>query len=256
MWLIQTLECQDAIFFHSLVCWLGYSFSAHFLCVRKVCSAPGRVGKRSEPRHSLGPFCKPAHHPVRRMEQGRDEAAKPPVAQLCPTLCDPMDCSTPGSPVLHHLPEFAQTQCPSSRWCHPTTSSSVVPFLSCLQSFPASRSLPMSRLFASGGQSIGASASALPLPMNIQGWFPLGLILGRLSDTLFTHFSWGFGFIHGLFIQFEQDNWSKITVGKKLYPGTLPSLPSHILNFFPPLRIPWSFTVLYLCWALQAEEEG
>ena len=105
---------------------------------------------------------------------------------------------------------------PSSQWCHPTTSSSVVPFSSCLQSFPASRSFPVSRLFTSGGQSIGASASALPLPMNIQGWFPLGLILGRLSDTLFTHFSWGFGYIHGLLIQFEQDNWSKITVGKKL----------------------------------------
>ena len=59
-----------------------------------MCSAPGRVGKKSEPRCSLGPFCKPAHHPVRRMEQGTDEAAKPPVAQSCPTLCDPMDCST------------------------------------------------------------------------------------------------------------------------------------------------------------------
>ena len=80
------------------------------------------------------------------------------------------------------------------------------PFSSCLHSLPASESFPMSRLFASGGQSIRASALALPLPMNIQGWFPLGLILGRLSDTLFTHFSWGFGYIHGLFIQFEQDN--------------------------------------------------
>ena len=60
-----------------------------------------------------------------------------------------------------------------SRWCHPTISSSVVPFSSCLQSFPASGSFPMSWLFTSGGQSIGASASVLP--MNIQGWFPLGL---------------------------------------------------------------------------------
>ena len=63
--------------------------------------------------------------------------------------------------------------CPLSQWCHPTISSSVVPF-SCLQSFPAPESFPMSQLFTSGGQSIGASASASVLPMNIQGWFPLG----------------------------------------------------------------------------------
>ena len=64
--------------------------------------------------------------------------------------------------------------CPLSQWCHPTISSSVVPFSSCLQSFPASGSFPMSQLFPSGGQSIGASASASVLPINIQGWFPLG----------------------------------------------------------------------------------
>ena len=62
-----------------------------------------------------------------------------------------------------------------SWWCHPTISSSVIPFFSYLQSFPASRSIPMSQFFTSGGQSIGASASASILPMNIQGWFPLGL---------------------------------------------------------------------------------
>ena len=65
--------------------------------------------------------------------------------------------------------------CPSRRWCHPAISSSVVPFSSCPQSLPASESFPISQLFASGGQSIGASASASVLPMNIQGWFPLGL---------------------------------------------------------------------------------
>ena len=63
--------------------------------------------------------------------------------------------------------------CPLSQWCHPTISSSVVPF-SCIQSFPASGSFPMSQFFASGGQSIGVSASASVLPMNIQDWFPLG----------------------------------------------------------------------------------
>ena len=63
---------------------------------------------------------------------------------------------------------------PSSRWRHPTISSSVVPFSSCLQSFPASGSFPMSRFFTSDGQSIGVSASASVLPMNIQNWFLLG----------------------------------------------------------------------------------
>ena len=64
--------------------------------------------------------------------------------------------------------------CPLSQWCHPTISSSVVPFSSCLQSFPASGSFPISQFLASGSQSIGASASASVLPMNIQGWFSLG----------------------------------------------------------------------------------
>ena len=65
--------------------------------------------------------------------------------------------------------------CPSSQWCDPTISSSVIPFSSCLQSFPASGSFPVSQLFISAGQTIGVSASASVLPMNIQDWFPLGL---------------------------------------------------------------------------------
>ena len=77
-------------------------------------------------------------------------------------------------PCLSPSPRVCSNSCPSSRWCHPTISSSVVPF-SCAQSFPASGSFPMSWLFPSGSQSIGASASALVLPMNIQGWFPFGL---------------------------------------------------------------------------------
>ena len=97
------------------------------------------------------------------------------VDKSCQPLCDPMDCSTPGLPVLHCLPEVWSNSCPLRRWCHPTISSSVIPFSSCLQSFPASGSLPMTHLLTSGGQSIGASAQALVLPMNnIQDWFPLG----------------------------------------------------------------------------------
>ena len=69
------------------------------------------------------------------------------VAQSCQTLCNPMDCSTPGLPVHHQLPEFAQTR-PLSWWCHPTISTSVIPFSSWLQSFPAWRSFQMSQLFA------------------------------------------------------------------------------------------------------------
>ena len=71
-------------------------------------------------------------------------------------------------------PRACSNSCPSSWWCHPTVPSSVIPF-SCLQSFPVSGSFPMSQFFTSGGQSIGASASASVLPMNIQDWFPLGL---------------------------------------------------------------------------------
>ena len=76
----------------------------------------------------------------------------------------PCPSPTPGS---------YSNSCPLHRWCHPTISSSVVPF-SCLQSFPASGSFQMSHFFTSGGQSIGVSASASVRPMNIQDWFPLG----------------------------------------------------------------------------------
>ena len=104
-------------------------------------------------------------------------------------LCDPMDCSMPDSPVLYNLLEFAQTSL--SLWCHPTISSSVAPFSSCPQSFPALGSFPLSWLFASGGQSIGASASVTVLPMNIQDWFPLGLIgwISLQSSSLSRVFS-------------------------------------------------------------------
>ena len=75
-------------------------------------------------------------------------------------------------PYPSPTPRVYSNSCPSHQWCHPTLSSSVIPF-SHLQSFPASGSFPMSPFFASGGQSIGVSASASVLPMNIQDWFPL-----------------------------------------------------------------------------------
>ena len=74
------------------------------------------------------------------------------------------------------LPGVFSNSCPSSQWCHPTISSSVISFSSSLQCFPASWSFPMNQFFPSGDQSIGASASTSVLPKNIQGWFSLGLI--------------------------------------------------------------------------------
>ena len=95
------------------------------------------------------------------------------VAQPCPSLWlhEPQHARPPcpsPTPGVHPNP------CPSSWSCHPAISSSVVPFCSCPQSFPASGSFPMSQLFASGGQSTGVSASTSVLPMNTQDWSPLG----------------------------------------------------------------------------------
>ena len=96
------------------------------------------------------------------------------VAQSWTTLCNPMDCNTPGLPVHHQLPEFTQSHVhwvgDAIKPSHPLSSPSPPAF----QSFPASGSFQISQLFASGGQSIGISASASVLPMNIQDWSPLG----------------------------------------------------------------------------------
>ena len=99
-------------------------------------------------------------------------------------------------PCLSPTPRACWNSCPSSWWCHPTISSSVSPFSSCLQSFPASGSFPRSQFFISDGQSTGVSASASVLPMNIQEWFPLewtGLDLlagqGTLKSLLQHHHS-------------------------------------------------------------------
>ena len=78
-------------------------------------------------------------------------------------------------PCASPSPRVCSNSFPLSQWCHPTISSSVTPFSACSQSFPESESFPVSQLFASGGQSIGALSPASVLPMNVKGWFPLGL---------------------------------------------------------------------------------
>ena len=111
------------------------------------------------------------------------------VAKSCPTLCDPLDCNTPGSPVPHYIQVFAQIHIHSVLLsnhlilCHPLL---LLPSI-----FPSIRVFSMSRLFVSGGQSIGASASVSILPVNIQSWFPLGLtgLISLLSNGLSGVFS-------------------------------------------------------------------
>ena len=143
------------------------------------------------------------------------------VVQLlnCPTLCDPMDCSTPVLPVLHHISSmlklmFIELVMPSKHLilCH---SLLLLPSI-----FPTSGSFPMSQLFASGGQSIGASASASVLPMNIQGWFPLRLTI--LIPLLFKGFQES-----SPAPQFENINSSELSF---LYGPTLTSVHDYWKN--------------------------
>ena len=116
------------------------------------------------------------------------------VTQLCLTLSNPLDCSTPGFPRLHHLLELAQTHVHRVGWlCHPTISSSGIPFCSCLQYFPASGSVPMSQFFASGGQSIGVSAFNIRKYSGLISfrinWFDLLAVQGTLKSLLQHHSS-------------------------------------------------------------------
>ena len=116
-------------------------------------------------------FCKYCcNYNVRILSSGQFNS----VAQSCPTL---RPCGLQHARLPCPSPTFGacSNSCPLSWWCHPTISSSVIPFSSRLQSFPGSGSFPMSQSFTSSSQSIGVSVSASVLPMNIQGWFPLGL---------------------------------------------------------------------------------
>ena len=103
----------------------------------------------------------------------------------------PQEQQNARPPCPSPTPGVYSNSWPLSRWCHPTISSFVVPFSSCLQSFPTSGTFQVSQLFTSGGQSIGTSASASVLPVNTQGWFPLGLtgLISLLSKGLLSIFS-------------------------------------------------------------------
>ena len=111
------------------------------------------------------------------------------VAQSCPTVCDHMDCSTPGFPVHHQLPELAQIHV---HWVSDAIpSSSVIPFSHCLQSLPASGSFLMSHFFALGGQRVRVSASASVLPVNIQLVYNVVLVSGiqKSESVIYIHIS-------------------------------------------------------------------
>ena len=147
-----------------------------------------------------------------------------------PDSCNAVDYSTSGFPVTSLSPRVCSYSCPLSRWCHPTISPSVIPFSSALNLFPASGSFPVSQLFTSSGQSIGASASASVLPMNIQGWFPLGLtgLISLQSKGLSRVFS-------------------STMVWKHQFCGTKPSLwsNSHTLHDYCKNH---SFDYMDFCW--------
>ena len=123
-------------------------------------------------------------------------------------------------PCPSPTPGVHSNSCPLSWWCHPAISSSVIPFSSCLQSFPALGSFQMSQLIASGGQNIGISASASVLPMNIQDWFPLGWTgwISLLSKGLSRIFS---------NTQFKSINSSALSF---LYSPTLTSIQDYWKN--------------------------
>ena len=121
------------------------------------------------------------------------------------------------TPCPSTTPRVYPNSCPLSRWCYPTILSSVIPFSSCLQSFPASGSFQMSQLFVSSGQSTGVSASASVLPMNTQDWYPLGwtgwislqskgLSRGFSSTTVQKHSS-ALNFLHSPSLTFIHDHW-------------------------------------------------
>ena len=147
-----------------------------------------------------------------------------------------MDCSTPGFLVLHSS-GVCSDSCSLSWWCHPTISSSAGPFSSCLPSFPATRRFPVIQFFTSGGQSIGASASASVLPMNIQDWYPLWLtgLISLLSKGLLRVF-------------YNTTIWKHLFFGAQ--PFLWPNSNSHIHKWLLEKPYLWLYRCLSAKWCL------
>ena len=148
---------------------------------------------------------------------------------------------------LSPTPGACSNSCPLSQWCHPTISSSVVPFPSCLQSFPASGSFPMTQFFASSDQSIGASPLASLLPMNIQDWFPLGLAVWPLCSPRDSQESSPtpqfrsinslvFSFLYDPTLKSIQDYWKTTALTRQTFVGKVMRALHKVL-----------FWVLYQC---------
>ena len=115
-----------------------------------------------------------AIHFIRKKKMKSHHLGSSCLTTVIMAVCDPMDSSMPGFSVLHYLPERSDSY-PLSWWCYLTITSSCHSLLLLPSIFPSTRVFPTNWLFTSGAQSMGASALALVLPMNIQGWFPLGL---------------------------------------------------------------------------------
>ena len=183
------------------------------------------------------------------------------LLQLCLTLCDHMDsvqfnCSVVSDSLRPHglqhasppspspTPRVYSNTCPLSQWCHPAVSSSVIPFSSYLQSFPASGSSLISQFFASSGQGIGVSALASVFPMNIQGWFPLGWTgwislqskgLSRVfsNTTAQKHQFFSFHFDQFFIVQLSHPNMTTgktITLTRQTFGGKVMSLLFNMLS--------------------------
>ena len=155
------------------------------------------------------------------------------AVQLCLNSLQPHGLHQARLPCPALSPRVCSNSCPLSRWCHPTISSSVAPFSSCPQFFPESGSFSISHLFKTGGQCIGASASVLP--MNIQGWFPLGLTALRSMQS------------KGL-----SRVYSSITIQKPQFFGAQPSLwsSSHIRTWLLEKPQLWPYGPLSAKWCL------
>ena len=178
------------------------------------------------------------------------------VTKSCPTLCDPCHAGLQHArlPCPSLSPSVCSNSWPLSQWYLPTTSSFVSPFSSYPQKFPASGSFPVSQLLASSGQSIGASASASVLPMNIQGWFSLGLtglislLSRRLSPTqqFESINSLAFSLLYGPTLTSVRDYWKSIALTRWTFVSKVMSLLFNTLSRFVIAILPRSKYLLIL----------